>query len=370
MRGLLAAIILRHATLVVFAGCLSGTITFAITPPIVLARPSVEHSAAVVTDGAGRTVELSAVPARRVVILTQDLPIYVTLDEQANSIVGLSKLSRMYTRGSLLESIYPQLAVLPQGGSITEPEQLLFWRPDLVLAPTSPASDILQAIGIPGVVEVTVRSQHLEADILAAWSMLAIITAKQERKEDIVGRYRALLQALAAKPLIASKRVLVLWSFGQTWFGGDKGYYLNSILERVGITNVLGKRSLRQINVEEVMKKDPDVILLGPVGNTGRPSQLYASMLWKGVRAVNEKRVYIMPIHSFYNWPIDIPIVMTWLEELLGPQSAARDNRTRDLFSETYREVFHYEPTSEEIDRALWLRENMSSAHYSRFEAR
>jgi iron complex transport system substrate-binding protein len=119
------------------------------------------------------------------------------------------------------------------------------------------------------------------------------------------------------------------------------------------------------VNIEQVMLMDPDVIFLGYFGDHPGPERLFAAPEWGAVRAVRDKRVYLMPIHSFYNWPIDVAILATWMRNLLEP--AVQRSTVRDALRQTYRDIYQYDLNNDEIDRALVLEENKASDGYGRF---
>ena len=137
---------------------------------------------------------------------------------------------------------------------------------------------------------------------------------------------------------------------------GSLNYYLNEVILSAGGLNMAGKTPFSaNIGLEQIIKYDPEVILLPPLADAQRtmPEALYKSPAWRSIRAIRNRRVYVMPPHFLNNIAVDEPLLTIWLAEILHPE--ALPHLTRAAYRDLYREVYAYELTDAEIDRALFL---------------
>jgi hypothetical protein len=121
------------------------------------------------------------------------------------------------------------------------------------------------------------------------------------------------------------------------------------------------------VSFEEIMRIDPEFILLGNFRRDKYvvPQSLYNKLEWQPLRAVQLRHIYLMPVHSFYNWPFDVPLLIQWMIDVFHPDDTPSEIRM--AYQEIYREIYHYNLTTEEVDQALFMKENCGSAGYERF---
>ncbi len=62
---------------------------------------------------------------------------------------------------------------------------------------------------------------------------------------------------------------------------------------------------------------------------------------------------------------MDEPLLQLWMAELLYPNELSET--LREQFKATYQEIYHYAISDDDIDKAVFLKENISSAGYERF---
>ncbi len=183
--------------------------------------------------------------------------------------------------------------------------------------------------------------------------------------------YRQELTRLASERCpCAPVTVAVLWSVGSSWVIANRTSYLNGLLARSTARNVAATLAARAVNVEEIYRLNPNVILLGHIGNNDGvvPADLYEEKQWAALDAVRNRRVYLLPIHSFYNWPVDAPLLVEWMRDTLHPDDYPA--AIRSSYRRTYDELYHYNLSESEIDKALFVAENRASAGYDRFLGR
>ncbi|WP_333879045.1 ABC transporter substrate-binding protein [Methylobacter sp.] len=351
--------------LVLWALALSFLLAVGLAPPEVIRTIPPNTESRLLIDMAGRSVWLKNTPPSRVIALGHFLPIYTTLDFGAEHVIAL--VGRKFTAEGALERIYPRIAELPQISGVLDVERVMILAPDAVLTFKGDSAEMLEKVGLSGVFELTLPETLLQKSVWRYWMAFGQVSAKENRAQAILERYEATLPTIKTAATRQSPvRVLSLWFFNGTWSICGKTCYLTPVLELAGAANIAERNRFPLGDVEQIMKMDPDVILIGyEIGSKTGPGHLFEAPEWQGVRAVRDRRVYLMPVHSFYNWPVDIALLAGWMQEVFYPGAA---KTTRLAFKDAYRDVYRYSLSDHEIDRALFIEENGKSEGYGRFK--
>ncbi len=356
------------AALPLFTLIAFGAFVLALFPPLV----TTIRTGSIVEDSRGRKVYLD-LPARRVLIFSPILSSYLTLDETTVHVLAAAKFTRDQTMRGVLPHIYPGLQrVLTAGGSIAprDPELVMLLQPDAVFAGGLTYAP-LKEVEMPGLIEVNVgltRDKQM-LSLQKVWLLIGRVADKNYRANALMKRYLDKLQALKALiPEQAGKKMQVVYLNGYAGLGliGGKDFYLNYALSFVGAENAARNFSFSGVaNLEQVLLLDPDIILLDSTLNYTPPQMIYGQPEWLALKAVRMRRVYTIPLFMYYSAPIDDPLRLLWMAEIFYPDAMA--HKLRDEFRETYRTVYHYAISDDEIDKAIFLKENISSAGYNRF---
>ncbi len=113
---------------------------------------------------------------------------------------------------------------------------------------------------------------------------------------------------------------------------------------------------------------DPDVVFLDCTLGDNFPSSIYSDPRWQAIRAVRTRRVYAIPRFNYFIVPVDDPLLLLWMEEVLNPDQTP--TQIREWIRESYDEVYRYPIDDNEIDKILFLQQNADSSSYSRFAKR
>ena len=89
------------------------------------------------------------------------------------------------------------------------------------------------------------------------------------------------------------------------------GHWIPEMIEIAGGINMISKKGehSRKIDIKEISKSDPEIIILMPCGfNTKRTIYEYDSILknnleWKDLRAVKNKKIFVVDANSFFSKP-------------------------------------------------------------------
>lgn len=172
-------------------------------------------------------------------------------------------------------------------------EAVLGATPDLVILYQS-ASNRRAATGLQaaGVRTLTVRTDQI-ADLTHLADLFAAVTGDSAGRAvvDTVMRSVDAVRRMP-RPAKAPRAFWVLFDGEpQLWTLG-KGSFMNELLEVAGATNAFAEISApsAQVSLEEVVKRNPDVVVVGPVS----AKRLRESVAWQSVPAVRANRIAVV----------------------------------------------------------------------------
>ena len=244
------------------------------------ARPAARGG--VVVDDFGDSVR--AGPARRIVSLNPVMTEFVFAAGAGDRLVGRTHWDH-----------YPPAAnAVPDLGDGMSPnvEVILGASPDLVLAYASEANRrAVAALRAVGVRTLTVRTDRL-ADLPRFARLYAAVTGDSG---GIAAADTALgsVDAVRALPRRApAPRVFwIVYDGGEQVYALGAGSFLSEIVTAAGGVNIFADLAApsAQVSIEEVVRRDPDAILAGPV----TAARLRTMAAWRAVRAVRLGHVLV-----------------------------------------------------------------------------
>lgn len=318
----------------------------------------------VITDMGGRTVEIPDKIEK--VYGANQMSTILLFTLVPDKIIGWN--SEILNKDYLPER-YNKLPVLGSLGSKQQeasPEKLLTYNPDIIIfAQTeindqaiSKADNLSKKLGKP-VILVNGSLESTES----SYELLGKIFDCSERSNELVQYYKNTLNTTEEiKSKIKEKDKI------NVYYGKDADALTTSgnesvhakLIEMVGGVNsassVEGSGDAI-VSIENVIKWQPDVILLSEANNNEKEScdKVNSSDLWKGIKAVKDKKVYASPelIFSWFDRPPSINelIGIKWLAQTLYPNYYNLDikNEIRDF----YQVFYNMDLTDEQIDKIL-----------------
>jgi iron complex transport system substrate-binding protein len=236
-----------------------------------------------VTDFQSRPVTIAARPVRIVSIGPSNTEFLFALGA-GDRVVGVDDFSDTPAAASTLEKI---------GGVKVNVEKVVSLRPDLVLSVKFSDGTIekIAAAGIPtlvvdpvGLTDVTRSAILLGKAVGADGDKLAAQIDQQ-------------LQAVKTSVAKASAKPRVFHEVDASDpakpFTVGPGSYIQDLIDLAGGTNIAAGAAspYPQISLEEVLRADPEVIVLGDADYGTTPEQVAARAGWSGISAVKNKRV-------------------------------------------------------------------------------
>lgn len=311
-------------------------------------------------------------PAKRVVMMDNSLSSYLTINEGTDHILAISEFAQDWVEGGLLKRIYPAINRMPLTGysNIPDPEQMLYLQADAIFT-WHGAGNALKSVEPSRTIELWVDPKDPIGSREKSWRDMAKVAGKNARVEALLRKWAekraALKTALPQDPARQVRVALVNVNNGD-WFTTNSQDFMAFTLGLAGAQNVMKRFKFgSKGDLEQLLLADPDVILfnLNPDDHS-TARQFIDQPELRSLRAVREGRAYRVPLHTLMNELVEDRIILTWMAEVFYPDIMPR--RLREEYRETYREVYGYSISEDEIDRAVYLGENLPSAGYKRFE--
>lgn len=266
------------------------------------------------------TVWLTKRPKRVIVLLTSLLNLWYETDGRA-----IARCS-----GDLH---VPEPALkLPAMGTFNTPnaEKIIAMEPDLVISSNLPAFRAL----IPILKENNIEYAYFDYINFHDYTRILTLFSKlnntenrvMSAQENMEQRIETIQQGIAhyKKP-----RVLVVFSTPNSVSCETKGSQTSVMLSFLGAKNIIpdcfytnGKTRI-QFSLERILTLDPDIILLNTMGDVkecrGRLKKAFSeNQAWAGLRAIQEKRFYVLPKEYFLFKPNDeFPKALEYLANIL-----------------------------------------------------
>ena len=219
----------------------------------------------------------------------------------------------------------------------------------------------LKTLGITPVMVQNKTKEALQESLRAIGQLLN----KEDRANRFVKLYDdgyKIMESYGEKlEKVDKKKVLFLKNPELKIMGVDN--FINEAGKMAG-ANLIGGKS-KSITMEEIMKEDPDIILLSNFDDF-TPHDFYKNTLpgqdWSQIKAVKNKQVYKVPI-GIYRWDapgVETPLMMQWMGKVIQPDVFS-DLDFKGHFHDFYKEYFHYQLTKEDVEQILNEKANSDS---------
>ena len=234
---------------------------------------------------------------------------------------------------------------LPAVGTAMAPdtEAIALLEPTDVIGPDTLAENIQPAYEAAGVPYTFIDLQSVEG----MYEGIAMLGEKYDRKaqaDALIAEYQQIMNEFNASIQgLDHPKVLVLMGLPGSYIECTPNSYVGSLVELAGAENVAQDDFLNFVswNTEELLKLDPDVILLTAHGMPDMAMEMFAEEfttndIWQHFRAVQEGRVYQLDYNTFnmscgFDWPDALNILKGLLYEDAGQtfQGAAAGAETQ-----------------------------------------
>ena len=305
-----------------------------------------------VVDQLGREVELDGTPEKIVssYYISTSLLINLGVQDKLVGIEAKAKTREMYKK------VAKELIDLPAVGTSKEinVEECANLNPDLVIIPTR-----LKEF-IPKFEELKIPVIAIEPETLDQFKetvkLIGKAVGKEEKANKLVNYYDDTISKVKElnKNLTEKQNVYLAGSDSVLKTCTSKMYqnYMFEVCGGENVTKELTDGYWTTISVEELVKKNPDVIYMVGYASYSKDDILKDERL-KGVNAINNNKVYVFP-STLEAWDYPTPSSMLgilWLENNLHPDLYSKEDYIKDA-KEFYKEFYDIEVSEEEL--GLW----------------
>ncbi len=323
-----------------------------------------------VTDQAGNKVKVPKKIKRIAVVQIYPLPsVLATFFNSADKIVGMPVASMKAAKNGLLSQLYPDILKAktnyddPTGNSVNT-EELKKLKPDIVFynAKDPAMKKKLQNAGFTAVGISTMNWNFDTIKTLNNWiALLSKIFPANKDRANYVKKYSnqvyADVQKRVKKVKLADKqKVFFLFQYSDSMIQtSGKNFFGQYWADAIGATNVASGLSAKlgtTVNMEQIYSWNPQVIFITNF-TPAQPQDLYQNKIgsndWSKVLAVQNKRVYKMPLGMYrsYTPGVDTPITLLWLAKTTYPKQFKDINITQET-KDYYKKVFNVKLTNKQ----------------------
>jgi iron complex transport system substrate-binding protein len=252
--------------------------------------PTLEQGALVVRDYAGREVRMAR-PAQRVVSL---LPTVTDL------MLAMGLEHRLIARTDF--DTDQRLAHLPSlGGGLTPSvEWLAQVKPDLVIAwPDQGTRSLVERLASVGVPVYSARTESI-ADTYRVLGDLGTLLGIRQQTDSLGNSIRGALDSVrAATSTRAPAKVAYVVGLDPPMVAAS-ATFIDELISIAGGRNIFPELRLwPQVNLEELLQRDPDVVVIADTGSEEPVAMLRRLPGWRELRAVRAGRVHRVSPYFF-----------------------------------------------------------------------
>ncbi len=368
MKRITAAVLSLFLSASMLCGCSAKTASSAASASSATSTSEVTSTEVTITDHADRTVKMKTNPKRAVILdiypLASVLSVYLN---SAETIVGMEPASMNAAKNGILSELYPEILNADtdiMDGESFNVESVAALKPDVVYynASNTDEQSKLENAGLTAVGVSCTKFKFNCTDTYNEWMDLLdqIYPGRSETKEaakKFANNTYDTIQSKVADVKDADKqKVLFLYQmkdgsiitsgknfFGQWWC--DATGSLNVA------TDVTAEKTNAVVTMEQIYSWNPDVIFITNFTDTV-PDDLYNNangIDWSSVAAVQNKRVYKMPLGTYRTFTpgADTPMTLEWMAQKIYPDLFDND-LTKDV-KKFYKKVYGITITDDQI---------------------
>lgn len=323
-----------------------------------------------ITDHADRTVEVPTNPEKVVILgiypLASMLSVYLN---SAETIVAMEPASANAAKNSVLIDLYPEIGDITTdilSGEDLNIEALVALEPEVVYYNAADQAD-LEKLENAGITAVAFSPTKWKFDVIETYrqwiALLDQIYPSSSKNAKLVDHYSTEIYNMIQETVSTveqPQKILFLYQydenamitsssrfFGEWWAKAAGGVNVAS--------DVQAETANAKITMENVYEWNPDVIIITNF-TKATPDDLYNNAIgtddWSTVKAVQDHRVYKMPMGTYrtYTPSSDTPMTLLWLAQAVYPELFA-DIDVKAQVKDYYSQLFGITLTDEQIDR-------------------
>jgi len=236
----------------------------------------------------GAVRDLSGAP-QRIISLSPAITEGLYLLGLENTVVGVTIYCQKPPRAQKKEKI----------GSIMEPdmEKIVSLKPDLVLAMSLTGPKEIQKLKTLGLNVVIFQIPRDFSQLCDVFLKLGKIVGKENEAKKLVDESKKRVYDISNRIKPLPKREVLIQIGSKPLFVATRDSFLNDYIELAGGTNIFKDAGSGSVGTEEVVKRNPEIIMIAAMGMSGE-SERIAWQRFATIRAVREKRIYIVDAYK------------------------------------------------------------------------
>ena len=323
-----------------------------------------------ITDHADRTVEVPTNPDKVAILgiypLASMLSVYLN---SAETIVAMEPASANAAKNSVLIDLYPEIGNITTdilSGEDLNIEALVALEPEVVYYNAADTADLekLENAGITAVAFSPTKWKFDVIETFRQWiALLDQIYPSSSKNAKLVDQYSTDIYNMIQETVAdveEPQKVLFLYQYDENaMITSSSRFFGEWWCKAVGAVNVASdvqaETANAKITMENVYEWNPDVIVITNF-TKATPDDLYNNAIgtddWSTVKAVQDGRVYKMPLGTYrtYTPSSDTPMTLLWLAQAVYPEKFA-DVDVRAEVRDYYSELFGITLTEDQIDQ-------------------
>ena len=323
-----------------------------------------------ITDHADRTVEVPTNPDKVAILgiypLASMLSVYLN---SAETIVAMEPASANAAKNSVLIDLYPEIGDITTdilSGEDLNIEALVALEPEVVYYNAADTADLekLENAGITAVAFSPTKWKFDVIETFRQWiALLDQIYPSSSKNAKLVDQYSTDIYNMIQETVAdveEPQKVLFLYQYDENaMITSSSRFFGEWWCKAVGAVNVASDVQAETANAKITMENDyewnPDVIVITNF-TKATPDDLYNNAIgtddWSTVKAVQDGRVYKMPLGTYrtYTPSSDTPMTLLWLAQAVYPEKFA-DVDVRAEVRDYYSELFGITLTEDQIDQ-------------------
>jgi iron complex transport system substrate-binding protein len=202
-----------------------------------------------------------------------------------DSIVGVTIYCQKPPRAQRKEKI----------GTLMEPdvERIVSLKPDLVLAMTLTSPKEIQKLknlGLKVVAFQIPRNFELLCDFFL---QLGKVVGREKDSQQLIKEAKDRVSEIAKKVASLPKPKVLIQIGSKPLFVATKKYFINDYIQFAGGSNIYQDTGFGSISMEEVVKRNPDIIIIATMGISG-DNEKKAWKRFTTIEAVKNNKVYVV----------------------------------------------------------------------------
>ena len=323
-----------------------------------------------ITDHADRTVEVPTNPEKVAILgiypLASMLSVYLN---SAETIVAMEPASASAAKNSVLIDLYPEIGDITTDiltGEDLNIEALVALQPEVVYYNAADQADLdkLENAGITAVAFSPTKWKFDVIETYRQWiSLLDQIYPSSSKNAKLVDQYSTdiynMIQETVAD-VAEPQKILFLYQYDENaMITSSSRFFGEWWAKAVGGVNVASdvqaETANAKITMENVYEWNPDVIIITNF-TKATPDDLYNNAIgsddWSTVKAVQDQRVYKMPLGTYrtYTPSSDTPMTLLWLAQAVYPELFA-DIDVKAEVKDYYSQLFGITLTDAQIEK-------------------